>query len=161
MGKSALVIIDVQNYYMNGHTKDLPQKIAEFILGNNFDFIIFTKFVNNKNSSLSKLLNWKDCSASPEIDIAKDLLQFVQKDNIFEKSTYSIFKSKPLTKFLRKNIIKDLYFCGLDADACVLASAYEGFDLGLKVRVLEEITRSHCGNDFEESAMEIIYKNLQ
>ena len=37
MPKKALLVIDVQNYYINEHTKDIPQKIAEHIKTNKYD----------------------------------------------------------------------------------------------------------------------------
>lgn len=159
--KNALVVVDVQNYYMNSHTKNLPEKIAKLIENSNFDFVVFTKFVNDRNSSLSKLLNWKECSSSPDTDIVKQLKKFIRKGNVFEKNTYSVFKSLALKKFLKDNKIGELFFCGLDADACILASAYDGFDMGYRVRVLEKLSLSHCGKAFEKGAMKIINKNLQ
>ncbi len=91
MAKNALIVIDVQNYYVNAHTKDLPEKIAQFIDSNKFDFVLFTKFINKKNSQFFKKLYWKKCTQSPDIDIHQELSRFVNKDNVFEKSTYSIF----------------------------------------------------------------------
>jgi len=158
--KKALVVIDVQNYYMNKHTKNLPEKISRFIENSDFDFVVFTKFINDEGSSLSKILNWKECSSSPDTDISEQLIKFTTKNNVFEKNTYSIFKSLKLKKFLEKNKITEVHLCGLDTDACILASAYDGFDMGYKVKVLE-LCQSHCGKKFEESAMKIIEKNLQ
>ncbi len=161
MGKNALIVIDVQNYYINDHTNELPQKIFDFIKRNRFDFILFTQFVNRKDSNLIKVFNWDKMMSSPDIDIHKIFDKYIEKNNVFRKSTYSIFKSKKFTEFLKKNKITDLFFCGLDTDACILASAYEGFDLDYSVKVLENLTLSHCGTAFEGAAMKIINKNLQ
>ena len=161
MGKSVLIVIDVQNYYINKHTDELPQKIADFIEKNKFDFILFTQFVNNKDTNLVKIFNWYKMMSPPDIDIHKILEKYVNKNNVFKKSTYSIFKQKKFNEFLKKNRITDLFFCGFDTDACILASAYEGFDLGYNIKVLEKITLSHCGTPFEIVAMKIINKNLQ
>lgn len=108
--KTALVVIDVQNFFVNEKTKDLPSKIASFIEKNKFDFVLFTQFVNKEDSNFFKLLNFKKSTGSPDTDIHPDLLEFVNKNNLFEKSTYSIFKSPKLFEFLKKNNIKN-YFC--------------------------------------------------
>ncbi len=80
MGKSALVVVDVQNYFINKHTKGLPEKIQKFIVKNrdDFDFVLFTKFVNDKKSNYFKLWGWKDCFSSPDIDIHPALIEFTK-----------------------------------------------------------------------------------
>jgi len=161
MEKNALIIIDMQNYYINKHTKSLPKKILKFTDKNKFDHILFTKFVNTKNSNFIKVFNWKKMMSSPEIDIHKTFSKLITKNNVFKKNTYSVFKSKELTKYLNSNNIKNIFLCGLDEDACILASAYEGFDLGYKINVLTDLTMSHCGKKFENAALKIINKNIQ
>ncbi len=159
MGKNVLVVIDVQTCFVNKNTKDLPKKIAN-IIGKTFDYVIFTKFINKKYSNFFKLLNYKKCRSSPEIDIHPALLRFTNENNVFNKTSYSIFKSKKLVTFLKKNKINTIYLCGIDIDACVLASAFEAFDRGYKVKVLESFAKSHSGEEFDKAAQKIIKKNL-
>ena len=92
MSKNALLIIDVQKYYINEHTKDIPRKIENFIKQNSFDFVLFTKFVNHKNSNMYKVFKWGKMMSSLDTDICDNLIKFIQKDNVFQKDTYSIFK---------------------------------------------------------------------
>lgn len=159
--KNALVVIDIQNYFVNEKTQNLPKKIANYIRRTKLDYVLFTQFINKKNSNFFKLLNWKKCQDSPDIDIHIDLSEFVNKDNLFSKNSYSIFKSEALVEFLKKNKIDKLYLCGINTAACVLASAYEAFDLGYDVKVLTNLCASHYGNSFHEAATVIIEKNLQ
>lgn len=161
MIKNALIVIDVQNYFVNKNTKILPQKIANFIENNKFDFVLFTKFVNKEDSNFFKIFDWKKCTDSPDIDIHSALVKFVDKNNAFEKSTYSIFKCEKLAKFLKKNKITKLFLCGIDTDACILASAYDGFDLGYYIEILKDLCLSHSGEKLNNSALNIIEKNLQ
>ncbi|MBI4440325.1 cysteine hydrolase [Candidatus Woesearchaeota archaeon] len=161
MAKNALIVIDVQNYFVNDNTKILPQKIAEFIDGSDFDFVLFAKFVNKEDSNLFKILDWRECTSSPYIDIHPTLSKFVNKNNVFEKSTYSIFKSKKFTKFLQNNNITKLFLCGIDTDACVLASAYDGFDIGYDIKILKDLCLSHYGEKLNNSALNIIETHLQ
>lgn len=159
--KKALVVIDVQNYYLNDYTKELPRKISQYIKDNVFDYVLFTKFINNEKSSLYQKLGWKKMMSSPDIDICQELIPFIKDDNIFEKNTYSIFKSKAFVYFLKENNINELHFCGLDTDACILASLYEGFDLGYNIKVIDNLNLSHSGEIFHEAGSKIINKNLQ
>ena len=82
------------------------------------------------------------------------------KNHIFEKSTYSIFKSKQFVDFLSQNKISKLFFCGLDLDACVLASVFEAFDLGFDFEILLDLTGSSAKIDTDNSAKQIIERNL-
>jgi len=161
MIRNVLIVIDVQNFFVNENTKILPQKIAEFIENNKFDFVLFTKFVNKEDSNFFKKLNWKKCTSSPDTDIHSSLVKFVNKNNVFEKLTYSIFKSEKLAKFLKNNKVSKLFLCGIDTDGCVLASAYDGFDLGYNIEVLKDLCFSHYGDKLNNFALSIIEKNLQ
>lgn len=160
--KTALVVIDVQNYFVNKHTTNIAKKISDFISehGRDFDFILFTKFVNKEDSSHVKLLNWRKCFSSPDTDISPELSKFVNKNNVFVKSSYSEFKSKEFCNFLKMNNIKKIFLCGIDTDGCVLATAFDAFHLGYEVKILEDLCGSHYGKDFHDSAMRIMRKNI-
>lgn len=155
--------MDLQKCFINKNTKAIPQKIKNYIKKNKekYDFIIFTKFVNLKKSNFVKKLNWQKCLTAPETDITPIINDLISKNYIFGKNTYSIFKSKKFTYFLRKNKISKLYFCGLDIDACILASAFEAFDLGFDFKILTHLTGSFTGNNTYNSAKKIIKRNLQ
>lgn len=66
--KRALIVIDVQNYFMNSLTKHLPERILQYIQKNkgNFALIIFTNFVNTRESSVYRFLDWQECLGPPE-----------------------------------------------------------------------------------------------
>ena len=125
MSRTALIILDLQNCFITDKTKSLPQKIRDHIESQKYDFIIFSKFINSESSNFVKRLNWNKCKISPETDIVSELSEISAKNHIFEKNTYSIFKSKEFVDFLSQNKISKLGFCGLDLDACVLASAFQ------------------------------------
>lgn len=108
MSKNALVIIDVQNYFVNEHTKTLPQKIRKLIQTNDFNYIIFSKYVNNLKSNHYNIFKWEECQNSPDIDIHPELLEFTNSKNVFEKNTYSIFKSTMLNFLKQKILIKSI-----------------------------------------------------
>lgn len=63
------MVIDIQNYFVNEKTKELPKQIAEYIDQNNFDFVLFTQFINQKDSNFIKLLNWEKCFSAQDIEI--------------------------------------------------------------------------------------------
>lgn len=160
--KTALIVIDVQNYFINKHTMHIPQKISDYISKHekDFDFVLFTKFVNKIDSNYVKLLNWKKCFSSPDTDISEELSKFIDEKNVFVKTAYSAFKSREFSDFLRKNKIKRIFICGIDTDACILATAFETFDLGYDVKILKNLCASHSGKNFHEYALKLMRKNI-
>ena len=48
--KSLLLIIDLQNVFINKETEKLPDKINELINQDKYDNIAFTKFINSEDS---------------------------------------------------------------------------------------------------------------
>lgn len=142
--KSALVVIDIENWSINENTKEIPSKLANFIDKNKhkFDFVLFTSARNTKGFNLYKRLGVKEGMSGKQIEMRKEIKRFLTKDNLFKKTTYSAFKSKRFSDFLRRNRIKRLYLCGINTDKCVLATAYEAFDLGYDIRIIEDLIGS-------------------
>ncbi|AIT09336.1 Isochorismatase [Candidatus Francisella endociliophora] len=159
MAKNALIIIDVQNFFITEDMHQLPRQIKELIISKNFDHVIFCKFVNDPQSNFYKILDWKYCEESPDIDIHPEMLEFVNENNVFEKSTFSAFKSE-LPVFLNKENINKLYLCGVDTDACILASAFDAFDLGYDVEILIDYCQSSNGDKANLEAFKIIRRNF-
>ena len=156
-----LLIIDVQNYYLNEYTRDVPSKIAKYLKKDEFDFVIFSKFVNHDNSNVARAFGWKKMQEPPETDICDELKEYVKENNVFKKDTYSLFKSKSFLKYLEENSISNLSICGFDTDACVLATSYEGFDLGFRVNIIEELTVSSIGKRYRDSGLTILKRRIQ
>ncbi len=153
----ALLVIDMQNYFVNKHTKELPNKIRKFILtnGEKFDYILFTQFVNTKDSNFVKLMKWRKCFRSPETDIHPRLKEFSNFRNVFTKHTFSPFKSKEFLNFVKRNRINDFSICGTDTEACVLSTAVDAFDSGYRVKILKNLCGSHHGNKAHKIGVEL------
>jgi nicotinamidase-related amidase len=142
--KSALVVIDMQNWSINKDTKKLPSRVADFIdkNSNKFDFVLFTSARNTKESNLYKHLGVKEGLSGKQIEMRKEIKRFLTKENLFRKTTYSAFKSKKFLDFLKRNRIEILYLCGINTDKCVLATAFEAFDLGYDIRIIDDLIGS-------------------
>jgi nicotinamidase-related amidase len=69
--KKALVVIDIQNYFIDECTKPLLNKITKLIESSNF--VLFSKFMNNSDSNFYKSLKWEKCETSSGIDIQLSL----------------------------------------------------------------------------------------
>ena len=81
MSKNALVIIDVQNYFVSKHTKTSSKKIKNLYKLIDFDYVTFSKYINNLKSNHYKILQWDECQNSPSIDIDVELLEISTSTN--------------------------------------------------------------------------------
>ena len=137
-----ILVVDVQNAFIKPKIKALPKRIREHIDETGYDHVLFTKFVNRKGSNFVKLLNWTKAFKAPDTDIVPELADLTSRDTTFVKSTYSAFKSDRLIDYLARHNIREIDVCGVEYDGCVLATAFEGFDLGYEIRVLNRIAKS-------------------
>lgn len=161
--KNALLVIDVQEPFLNEATGHIPIKIAGFIEndGDKFDFILFFKFVNDKKSNWVKLLNWEGMLKTSETKIAPELKRFLKKDNVFiKKAAFSIFRVNKFLRFVKDNKISKFFICGLDTHACVYVSAMEAFARGFEVEVIEDLCAASHGISYHQNAIDALSRNL-
>ncbi len=156
------MVIDVQNHFAVEKASDLPAKIAHYIDKSNYDHVVFTTFRNDPESNFHKILEFKKSIGPPATDLHPVLLPYTNKQNVFVKLTYSAFKASAFEKYIKKNQITELDICGINIDGCVLATAYEAFDLGFKVKILEDLSSvASFRDDYEAAAKTIITRNLK
>lgn len=161
--KNALLVIDVQEYFLNEVTDEIPTRIAKFIKNNQdkFDFILFFKFINDINSNWVKILDWKEMLRPEETRIALDLRKFLKKDNVFVKrAAFSIFRVEKFKKFVKDQNISKFYICGLDTHACIYVSTMEAFERGLNVKVIEDLCAASHGINYHQNAIDSLKRNL-
>ena len=56
-----LLVIDLQENFINNNRKNVPNSIKKLIDSNIANHIVFTKFINYDSSNFYKILNYKDC----------------------------------------------------------------------------------------------------
>ena len=160
--KKALIVIDVQKYFLNDETKPVVQKIHDYIFAqaNNYSSIYFTIFRNDAKSPLWNILEWKGCTGSPNTDICDEIKEFTNSKNLFYKNILSAAKVPQIHDELLNNKISELHLCGFDTDCCVLATAYDLFDQGIKPVILENLTWSTSEEKLHTPALQIIKRNI-
>ncbi len=159
--KTALLIIDVQNFFINKWTQHIPKNIVRLIEDNDFSEIIFSQFINTPNSNFVKQLNYTGCNRPPYSNIVAELGPWLKKDNVFVKNTYSVFSNPKFEAYLKTKKIEELVLVGLDTDYCVLADCFNAFDRGFKVTVVADCCASSTnGSGSHEAALKIIKNNL-
>lgn len=159
---NALVVIDVQRGFAVERASDLPLKIAAHLETTSYDHVLFSLFRNDPNTNFHKMLKLSRFTDGPQIEPHPLLAPLMNESNTFWKTTYSVFKAPGFKIYLEANHISDLCLCGINTDACVLSSAFEAFDLGYNVRIIDELSSVSSNRiDYTECANVIIKRNLR
>lgn len=155
--KKVLILIDMQKGFKP--SKNLIDRIVEHVNNNEYDIIIATKFINKKDSNFMKALNYDGMFNEQETDLVDEIKSI--SDIILIKNTYSAYTEE--LKWILQEPSYDLSVdvCGVDSDACVLATAFSLFDAGYSFRVLEDLIESSGGDEFDQSAKRIIKRNIE
>ena len=161
--KKALIIIDLQNSAINRFTKKIPSKIVLFLRKHRrkFKLILFCKFENTRNSNFVKYLNFKGYMSLKEKDFVSEIKDYLQFGRISKRNTFSIFGDVANQKLFKKLGIRELYFCGLDTDACVLTSAMDAFDRGYKVFIFSDLCGSSGDERLHRDAPRLLKRNIK
>lgn len=159
---STLVVVDVQNYFSVHKAKNLPAKIASHVRESDYEHVLFVKFRNVPESSFHRILDFTEVTGSPATDLHPDVADLATPETTFEKTTYSAFKCQPFVAYLQEHNIAEFDVCGVSFDACVLATAFEAFDLGYKANVLDTLCSvSSVREDLVAAAETVINRNLR
>ncbi|MGN1379411.1 MAG: isochorismatase family protein [Bacilli bacterium] len=153
MDLALLLIIDLQEGFINEYTKSLPKKIEKLLINNKFEYISFTKFINDDKSIFYKLLNYKGCMDEKNRNIVIDTKDY----KIIEKRVYTAYNDE-FKLYINTNNIKTIYLCGIDTDACVLKTALDLFENNFDVKVIEDCCMSHSGIKYHNYAINMLKK---
>lgn len=162
----ALIVIDVQKYFLKGFsnkkvravTQNIQKHLSKNLSG--YKAVYFTIFKNDKSSPLWNISRWKGISNKKDWEPIEEIKQFVNKDNLFYKNILSAYKVPGVKNELVKNNIKEVDLCGFDTDCCVLATAYDLFDSGIKPVILKDLTWSTSKDDLNTPTLKIVKRNI-
>ncbi len=144
-----LLVIDVQKDFINKHTEGTLYKIEELVNSNQFKNIVFTKFINDKESIWYKKLNYYGC-------MSNDGQRIPINTKVINKRTYSAL-NEDLKEYIKTNNIDQIYLCGFDTDACIYKTALDLFENGYEVYVLQDYCMAHKGKVLHD----IMIQNLK
>ncbi|HWY09832.1 MAG TPA: cysteine hydrolase family protein [Bacteroidia bacterium] len=168
--KKALIIVDVQPIFLNDKNRHVVSNIAYVIREFPYDLYINAVFYADKDSMWHKQLKWTvPKKEARTYIIIRKLLD--KKKNIINviKQTKSVFKPEKII-IDNKNIIasstlkhqlflegiEEVHIVGLDTNDCVLATAYEAFDLGFFTYVIEECVQSSGGDNIHRKGIDLL-----
>lgn len=153
--QKALLIVDVQNGFVNEKTKHIPALVEK--LQYNYDLVIATRFINLPDSPFRRLIKWDHLSPdTDEIELA-----FKPKEDtvIIDKYIYSCIDEQFL-RLLKDNGIEAVDICGIDTDICVTKCAVDLFERNITPYVLKDYCATHADADVQESALIILARYI-
>ena len=149
----AIIIVDVQNGFLNPVTAHIPSVIKNLLDHVPFEHRIFTQFYNPPGSPFEKLLKWTRLRDDHEVAIADLLLAYPTV--VFRKTIYTCLNQEFL-EYARAHDIQQFYLAGIDTDSCVLKCAVDLFEFGFTPIVLADCCMSHGGINAHEAALSIL-----
>lgn len=152
-----LLIVDVQNGFINKHSRHVVKPLAAMAASGRFELIALSRFINTPESPISRQLDWYAMYSGREVEIVDELRDL--EGMVFDKSVYSVV-SPEFLQFVADRDVDTVYIAGIDTDACVLKSALDIFEAGLRTRVMEDLCASSDGRSYHECALSILRRNI-
>lgn len=146
-----LLIVDVQNGFINESTKHIPYLVADLQM--QYTKVYATRFYNEENSFFRTLLKWHRLSKdSPEFTLA-----FSPSDhtNLIDKNIYSCV-NQDFLNILMESKCQTIDICGIDTDICVTKCAVDLFENGFVPNVLANFCASHAGIEAHENGLKTL-----
>ena len=146
-----LLVIDLQNAFINENTISSIKDIENLVNSNKYDKVLFTRFVNSLNNPVYTKLKYDGCIEEESKKICIDT-----KDNkVIDKNTYSAYNQE-LIDYIKSNNIKNIYLCGIDVECCVLITALNLFENNYNVYVLKDYVYCMAGDKVKNEAINIL-----
>ncbi|MCK4800160.1 cysteine hydrolase [Candidatus Parcubacteria bacterium] len=148
--KNLLLIIDMQEGFRHAESEIILPNLLK-LKKSFYGKIVFSKFVNNKNSLFEKQLSWIKFQNDEDRKLFSELQT---SDNIeLEHDTYTILNEE-LKKFINKNKITKVYLCGVYTDVCIIKTAMDLFDNDIETFVIKDACNSLHGRKNHDSAID-------
>lgn len=153
MAKDMLLVIDMQNVYIDGKWKcvrmqEVIENINTLKRSFNVDDVYYTLFIAPENPRGTwKAYNEenKDVNEDEYANLLSGLLdtENISKENIITKSTYSSYKSDKIKSIIESGRYDRVVVCGVTAGCCVIATVFDLIDTGIPVLYISDAVGQH------------------
>ena len=129
-----LLVVDMQKGFItNKKYTDFNNRINNFILQNNYDKFIFTKYINDKtkNSFYQDKIGWNKLTTKKEQEFS---INVPKKAIIMNKFGYGLGRED--LDYLKSLNIEEIDICGLKSEACIYAISFQLWDMGIYPNIL-------------------------
>lgn len=128
MSRKVLLIIDLQTGFVKKGMDKVVQYVQTLAQSQNWDVIIQTRWENYMGSQYEERLGYQDVGNSKETAMVLSDIT----DHIITRTCYTCWGDK-LKRLLTKD--DEIHVCGLETDACVMATLFSLWDNGYQFKV--------------------------
>lgn len=156
---SALIVVDVQNGFINDYTRHIPERVVALIESGAYDPIFYTRFINMPEGPYPRFVGWDACMAPPETDLVDTVARHASPKTTFDKHGYAGLPDA-LERALLDRDIDRVTVVGIDTDMCVLKVAMDAFDLNIEPLVLTDCCASTAGLQSHLAGLAVLARNI-
>lgn len=156
---SALIVVDVQNGFINDYTRHIPERVVALIESGAYDPIFYTRFINMPEGPYPRFVGWDACMAPPETDLVDTVARHASPETTFDKHGYAGLPDA-LERALLDRDIDRVTVVGIDTDMCVLKVAMDAFDLNIEPLVLTDCCASTAGLQSHLAGLAVLARNI-
>ncbi len=146
-----LLIIDVQNGFINHATRHIPERVQA--LAEAYPRVMVTRFSNPEGSNYRRLMGWT--RLKPGTDDTRLAFTPPTDATVIDKTHYSCVTGGFLAS-LAADGAGCVHLCGIATDNCVLKCAVDLFEAGLTPVVLADYCASHGGIEVHQCALTVL-----
>lgn len=157
IGNAALVVIDMQNGFVNRHSMHAVPAVADLVTHWTATGrpVIFTRYFNYPDSPYEKFFQWNRLQGPPETDIVPELTAHADDAHaVLDKTGYTLFTPEAIG-LIHQAGWTDLVFCGVATESCVLKSAADAFEYGYAPWIVTDACASDAGPDVHEAGLTV------
>lgn len=142
--KKALIVVDLQPAFIKDHNSHIVSRVKALLGQVDYDAYIEAVFSAEKGSLWDTQQDWI-CPEGEDTHSVDEIRELLESNNPLRvhKHTRSIFRgNQDVVAFLKEKDIEEVHLVGTETNDCVLATAFDAFDSGFPVYVLEECCES-------------------
>lgn len=152
------MVVDVQSSFLNARNEYVVQHILKLLSDTKYALYVEATFHAEKGSLWDAQQQWI-CPKSEKTRTVEAISKKLESLNTVrvDKETKSVFKcGRDIALLLQNQNITEVHVVGLDTNDCVLATAYEAFDLGFITYVIEECCQSSSSDELHTHTLAIL-----
>lgn len=155
IGSAALVVIDMQNGFVNHHSRHAVPAVSDLVTQWSAAGrpVIFTRYFNHSGSPYERFFQWSRLQEPPETDIVPELAEAAAHSHrVVDKTGYTLFTPEA-TELIHRADWTDLVFCGIATESCVLKSAADAFEHGHAPWIVTDACASDAGPEVHDAGL--------
>jgi len=159
---TALIVVDVQQGFVNRHSRSVLPTIVRLVEGWRAVGapVVMSRFHNPVGSPYETITGWTRLRTSEEQALAAEVAAYADAAvAVIDKGQASVFTPEG-AQLIHDAGWSDLVLCGIDTDACVYDSAMGAYQNGLRPWIVTDACASTGGPEYHDAALLLAARNI-